>query len=116
MQNNNGSRLPLVSVIIPTYNRANIINKSIDSVLNQTYSNLELIIIDDGSHDNTEEVIKNYDDKRLKYYKLEENKGMCFARNYGTNLSKGHYIAIHDSDDLWKIDKLEKHITYMQRK
>lgn len=104
---------PLVSVIIPTFNRDFIIEKSINSVLNQTYENFELIIVDDGSTDKTEDVIGAIDDKRIKYIKLEKNCGMCCARNIGTKHSKGDYIAIHDSDDLWVNTKLEKHINFM---
>lgn len=104
---------PLVSVIIPTYNRGSIIEKSINSVLNQTYESFELIIVDDGSTDNTEDVIYAINDKRLKYIKLEKNCGMCCARNIGTKHSKGDYIAIHDSDDLWVRNKLERHIKFM---
>lgn len=104
---------PLVSVIIPTYNRGFIIEKSINSVLNQTYENFELIIVDDGSTDKTEEVICAINDTRINYIKLEKNCGMCCARNIGTKHSKGDYIAIHDSDDLWVNNKLEKHINFM---
>jgi len=99
----------LVSVIIPTYNRAHLIKRSIMSVLNQTYSNLELIIVDDGSTDNTEEVVKSIDDNRVIYIK-QSNQGACTARNNGINHAKGEFIAFQDSDDAWHEDKLEKQI------
>ncbi len=99
----------LVSVIIPTYNRAHLIKRSAMSVLNQTYGNLELIIIDDGSTDNTEEVVKSIDDERVIYIK-QSNKGACAARNNGIDHAKGEFIAFQDSDDIWHKDKLEKQL------
>ncbi|WP_167604639.1 glycosyltransferase family 2 protein [Maribellus sediminis] len=103
--------MELVSVIIPTYNRANVIAESINSVLNQTYSNLELIIVDDYSTDNTEEIIRNMGDRRLVYYKLDKNRGACFARNYGIEKARGELIAFQDSDDIWLPTKLEKQVS-----
>lgn len=103
----------LVSVIIPTYNREKTIKRAINSVLNQTYKNIELIIVDDGSSDNTEKLVKEIKDKKVKYYKLKENKGACFARNYGIKMSKGNLIAFQDSDDEWLEDKLENQINNM---
>lgn len=99
----------LVSVIIPTYNRAHLIKRSAQSVLNQTYSNLELIIVDDGSTDNTEEVVKSIDDNRVIYIK-QPNQGACAARNNGIDHARGEFIAFQDSDDVWHYDKLEKQI------
>ncbi len=101
--------IPLISVIIPTYNRASLIKRSAESVLNQTYTNLELIIVDDGSTDNTKEVIDSINDERVIYVK-QENKGCCAARNNGINLARGKYIAFQDSDDVWHTNKLEKQI------
>lgn len=103
--------LPLISVIIPTYNRGNIIERSIKSVLNQSYSNIECIIVDDCSTDNTEEVVKNIGDERLRYVKLEKNVGAIKARNVGIDLALGEYIAFQDSDDFFKEDKLLKQFT-----
>lgn len=97
-----------ISVVIPTYNRAKTINKSIKSVLNQTYTNIEVIVVDDCSTDNTETIIKKIKDKRVKYYKLDCNKGACFARNYGIKKATGNYIAFQDSDDIFEKNKLEK--------
>lgn len=97
----------MVSVIIPVYNREKVVVDAINSVLNQTYTDLELIVVDDGSTDNTREVLSRISDKRLKYV-YQENAGACVARNHGIKLAKGSYIAFHDSDDIWHLDKLEK--------
>lgn len=94
--------MPSVSVIITTYNRANLVSRAIDSVLNQTYKDFELIIIDDGSTDNTKSLIDSYlqKDKRIVYF-YQENKGWPSALNKGIELSKGEYIAFLDSDNEW---------------
>lgn len=97
----------MVSVIIPSYNRADKIKPAVESVLNQTYTDLELIIVDDGSKDNTKAVIESIDDSRIRYVR-QENAGACSARNNGINYAKGEYIAFHDSDDIWHKDKLKK--------
>lgn len=91
----------VVSVIIPVYNREHTIAKAIDSVLNQTYKNIEIIVVNDGSVDNTEIVIqKNYIDKVI-YIKNKVNKGVSFSRNRGIRNAHGEYIAFLDSDDVW---------------
>lgn len=105
----------LVSVIIPTYNREKIIIKSVQSVLNQTYSNLEVIVVDDGSTDNTQLELKKIKDPRLKII-YQNNKGACAARNNGIKNSNGKYIAFNDSDDIWLKNKLEKQMQVMQVK
>ncbi len=89
---------PLISIIIPTYNRAYILPRAIGSVLNQTYSNWELIIVDDGSTDTTKELIESYDDARIIYV-YQENKGPSPARNMGLRNTRGEWIAYLDSDD-----------------
>ncbi len=96
-----------ISVIIPTYNRGNIIENSITSVLNQTYTNLEVLIIDDGSTDNTKEIIDKFDDKRIKYIKLKDNYGGSNARNIGIKSATGKFISFQDSDDIFYPKKLE---------
>ncbi len=101
-----------VSVIIPTYNREKVIERSVRSVLNQTYSNIEVIVVDDGSKDNTEEIVKSINDDRIIYYK-QENGGASKARNTGVKLATSEYIAFHDSDDSWREDKLEKQMNYL---
>jgi len=101
---------PKVSVIIPTYNRAELLPRAIKSVLEQTYQDFEIIVVDDGSTDNTEEVIKEFQeqDKRIKYIKHDKNKGGSAARNTGIKAARGEYIAFQDSDDEWLPEKLEK--------
>jgi len=99
--------MPKVSIIVPTYNREQYISKCVDSVLNQTLKDIELIIIDDGSTDCTEKIIKNYTDKRLKYIK-RTNHGIGNSRNYGIDLAKGEFIAFVDSDDYIHPENLEK--------
>ncbi len=101
-----------VSVIIPTYNRASFLKEAIESVLNQEYSNYELIIIDDGSIDNTKEIIKLFEGK-LKYY-YQPHKGVSPARNAGLKLAQGNFIAFLDSDDLWKKEKLKVQMEFMK--
>ena len=108
------NKTDLIPVIIPTYNRAHLIKRSVESVLNQTYKNLELIIVDDGSTDNTKEVIDSINDGRIVYIK-QENQGACAARNHGIDIAKGEYIAFHDSDDVWHLDKLEKQLNTLKQ-
>jgi len=102
----------MVSVVIPTYNREESIGKSVNSVLEQTYRDLEVIVVDDGSTDNTEAVLREISDKRLIYVK-QNNAGACVARNRGLKMAKGEYIALHDSDDVWHPDKLEKQVSVL---
>lgn len=97
----------MVSIVLPTYNRAEQLKASVESVLNQTYPYFELIIVDDGSKDNTAEVVKGYRDERIRYCRLEENAGQASARNYGIEQAQYDYIAFEDSDDIWHPDKLE---------
>lgn len=99
---------PTVSVILPTYNRAHLVGRAIQSVLDQTYQDFEIIVVDDGSRDNTEEIINGFTDTRIRYVKHQKNKGGSAARNTGIKLAKGKYIAFQDSDDEWLPEKLEK--------
>ena len=103
----------LISIIIPTYNRSHTLIPSVDSVLHQTYKNIELIIIDDCSTDDTESVVKSIGDSRIIYFKLNKNSGACVARNKGIELAKGEYIAFNDSDDIWLPEKLEKQLKFL---
>ena len=96
----------MFSVILPTYNRAKFIEEAINSVLNQEYSNWELIIIDNFSKDNTQEIVEKFNDKRIKYVKYKNNGIIAKARNHGIKLSKGSYLAFLDSDDWWYPKKL----------
>jgi len=106
---------PVVSVIIPTYNGESYLGKAIQSVLNQTYSNFELIIIDDGSVDNTTGVVEQFSDPRIKFIPLKENCGADVARNVGIRQSGGEIIAFLDQDDLFHPEKLEVHTKYMTK-
>lgn len=101
-----------ISVIIPTYNRANLIERSIQSVLAQSYDNLEVIVVDDGSVDNTQDVVNAMKDERIIYKKLPVNQGVSNARNVGAKLATAPLIAFQDSDDRWKENKLEKQMEY----
>jgi glycosyltransferase involved in cell wall biosynthesis len=91
---------PTISVIIPTYNRASLLSRSVRSVLQQTYPDWELLVIDDGSTDNTAEFIRSLNDKRIHYY-YKKNGGVSSARNLGLAKAKGEYVAFLDSDDEW---------------
>lgn len=99
---------PLISVIIPLYNCERYIEETIQSVLNQTYENIEIIVVDDGSSDNSKEVVKRLqlNDERIKYF-YQSNSGVSVARNTGMEKAIGKYIAFLDSDDLWERDKLK---------
>lgn len=109
-----GESKPLLSVIIPSYNHHLYIREAIDSVLNQTMSDLELIIIDDGSKDNSVEIIKGYDDARLKLVE-QKNQGAHNAINNGLKLAKGKYIAILNSDDAFEKNRFEIMINEMEK-
>ena len=106
----------LVSIITPCYNSARFINECISSVLEQTYTNWELIIVDDASNDNSRELISNIAerDNRIKYVFLTKNIGVAGARNIALEMSAGRYIAFLDSDDVWKEEKLTTQIDFMQ--
>lgn len=102
-----------VSVIIPTYNRASSIGNSIQSVLNQTWQNYEIIVVDDGSTDNTRQVVDSFTDKRVRYICMEQNGGASRARNMGISLAESEFVAFLDSDDEWMPEKLEKQMQVM---
>lgn len=108
----------LVSIITPVYNSEKTIASTIESVLNQTFKNFEMIIVDDVSNDNTIEIIKEYQkkDSRIKLIVLNKNSGASVARNMALKEAKGRYIAFLDGDDLWKVDKLEKQLKFMKDK
>ena len=103
---------PKVSVIMATYNRGYCISRAIDSIVNQTYSNWELMVVDDGSTDDTEEVLEGYtrEDERIRYLKLEKNLGCSGARNEGMKICTGDYITFLDSDDEYDSSKVEKQV------
>lgn len=107
---------PEVSVIIPTYNRSSMVQLAIKSVQEQTFSDLEIIVIDDGSNDNTQEVISQFQksDNRIVYL-YQNNQGPSVSRNTGIKSSHGKYISFLDSDDLWKPDKIEKQLSIFKQ-
>lgn len=102
---------PLISVMMPTYNNGKYIKQAIESIYAQNYNNIEIIVIDDGSTDNTKEILKQYKD--IKYFYIE-HKGISFARNLALENSKGEYIAFLDSDDYWLPDKLNIQMQYLK--
>ncbi len=107
---------PMVSVIIPSYNGERFIGEAIESVLNQTYQNFEIIIVDDGSTDGSKSVIKPFLwDPRIKFVEHGQNKGIPSARNTGIKMSKGEFVAFLDQDDLWLPEKLERQIAVFER-
>lgn len=114
---------PLVSVVMPTYNRADMIEKAINSVMNQTYENIQLVIVDDHSTDHTDEFVKNKfngflnctaGDKRSIKYLYSTSKGIPSVRNQAVEASDGEYIAFLDSDDEWNLEKISKQMEYMK--
>ena len=106
----------LVSIITPSHNTAKFIAKTIESIKAQSYQNWEMIIVDDCSSDNTDEVVSRYlNDKRIKYIKNDKNDGAAVSRNRAIREAKGKWIAFLDSDDLWSPDKLEEQIKFMQK-
>lgn len=103
----------LVSIIMPSWNTEKFIGKSIQCVLDQTYQNWELIIVDDCSTDKTDEIVASFKDERIKYLKNETNTGAALARNRAMREAQGEWIAFLDSDDIWMPEKLEKQIDFM---
>lgn len=109
--------IPLVSVIMPAYNAAVTLQESVDSVVAQTFHNWELIIINDASIDNTEEIAKHYSgrDRRIRLTTNEINQGVAVSRNEGIKQAMGEYLAFLDSDDLWGKEKLQKQMHFMKQ-
>lgn len=104
----------LVSIIMPSWNTEKYIAETIQSVINQTYVNWELLIVDDCSTDRTDEIVEKFKDKRIKYYHNGKNSGAAITRNKAMREAKGEWIAFLDSDDLWMPEKLEKQISFMK--
>lgn len=104
-----------VSVILPTYNRAEILSRSINSLIQQTYADLEIVVVDDASTDDTESVVKSFNDERINYILHDENRGANVARNTGISQSTGEYIAFQDSDDVWLPQKIQRQIEAFQQ-
>ncbi|MFQ6028103.1 MAG: glycosyltransferase family 2 protein [Dehalococcoidia bacterium] len=112
---NREAKTPTISVVMPTYNRGYIIRRAIDSVIAQTCTDWEMVIVDDGSNDDTEEIIASYGDSRIVYLRQDSaKKGAAAARNLGIATSRGEYVAFIDSDDEWLPQKLEKQLEVFQ--
>ncbi len=109
------SEQPIVTVIIPAYNAADTIGNSIQSVLSQSYTDIELLIIDDASQDNIDEALKAFSDPRLTVIKHAMNQGAASARNTGIASARGEYIAFLDSDDIWHEEKLKTQISFLEK-
>ena len=107
--------LPEISIILPTYNRAEYIIETIESIRNQTYPNWKLLVIDDGSEDNTEALIRQMKDERIQFHKTAKRLGITGARNEGLRIADSELIAFMDSDDLWAASKLEKQVSALQQ-
>lgn len=105
----------LVSIVMPSYNTGKYIAESIESVLVQTYQNWELLIVDDCSTDNTDEVVASFNDQRIRYFKNEKNSGAAVGRNRALRVAQGEWIAFLDSDDLWMPKKLEWQLKFMKK-
>lgn len=105
----------LISVVVPTYNSASFISDTIDSILNQSYTSIELIVVDDASKDNTVDVVRSYSDSRIKLISLKENHHVCTACNKAFEEIKGKYTAFCGHDDIWHEDKLEKQINFLEQ-
>jgi O-antigen biosynthesis protein len=108
------SRIPLVSVIIPVYNRADLISRAIQSALSQSYKNLEVLVIDDCSQDSTSAVVTGFKDTRIRYIRHEQNQGEGASRNTGMREASGKYAAFLDSDDEWLPSKLTRQISLLE--
>src|ERR1051325_2284165 len=106
---------PTVSVVIPTYNRASLVVRSIRSVLNQSYADFELLVIDDGSTDDTADAVAGLSDPRVRYVGLPKNGGTAAACNVGIRMSRGRFVSFQGSDDEWLPDNLAEHISMLER-
>ena len=104
---------PKISVVMPAYNAEQYIAESIESILNQTFADFEFIIINDGSTDKTADIVKSYDDKRIKFIDNQENQGIVPVLNQGLSMARGEYIARMDSDDISHLNRFEKQVSYM---
>ena len=105
-----------VSVIIPVYNTSKYLKECLESVINQTYKNLEIIVVDDYSTDNSIDIINSFNDSRIKLVCLDKNYGVAIARNRGIDLSTGDFICFLDSDDYWKLNKIKKQLKFIKNK
>ena len=109
------NKIKLVDIILPNYNGAKTLKETINSVINQSFQDFNLYVIDDFSNDESINIIENYSDPRVNLIKLKKNKGVYFCRNLGMRKSSSKYLAFIDSDDYWQKDKLKKQINFMQK-
>jgi len=105
-----------VSVIVPVYNSSKYLEECIKNVINQSYKNLEIIIVNDKSTDNSLSIINSFNDKRIKVINLKENSGVSISRNKGVEVSTGDYICFLDSDDYWNLKKIERQVKFIKNK
>lgn len=105
----------IVSVAMPAFNRAHVIREALESALAQTFTDFEIIVVDDGSRDNTSEIVAQFRDPRIRCIRLEQNKGVAAARNLIRREARGELISFLDSDDLWKPSKLQKEVDFLKR-
>ena len=105
---------PLISIVVPVYNAVKCIEDTIQAIRSQTFSDWELIMVDDCSTDDSIEIMKSYESKSIKLIRLKEGSGAAFARNAGIDAARGRYIAFVDADDLWSPDKLERQLAFMK--
>ena len=105
--------MPLVSVVIPTFNRAKDLERALRSVLAQTHTNWEVLIVDNYSEDNTDEVIENLNEPRITLFKIHNHGVIAVSRNWGIQHARGKYIAFLDSDDWWTEKKLSESVQYL---
>ncbi len=106
---------PILSIVMPVYNRENYIKSAIDSILNQTFTRFEFIIINDGSTDKTVEIIQSYNDLRIKLHHNDKNRGIVYSRNHGLQKATGKYIGMFDSDDIALPQKFEKQVNFLEK-
>ncbi len=109
------NKTPHVDIILPNHNKGNFLKDTIDSIINQTFKNFTIYLIDDFSSDNSISIIKEYNDPRIILIKLKKNKGVSFCRNLGLRLSKSKFISFIDSDDYWDRNKLKNQIEFMEK-
>ncbi|MFS8652378.1 MAG: glycosyltransferase family 2 protein, partial [Caldibacillus sp.] len=105
---------PFVTVFMPVYNSGKYLVEAIESILRQTYRNLELLIVDDGSTDHSIEIIKTFADPRIRLIKNDQNRGIPFTRNVGLKEARGKYLAIMDSDDISHPERIERQVAYLE--
>lgn len=106
---------PLVSVVVSVYNGEHFIRETLESILKQTYSNMEIIVIDDASTDASKEIINSFHDERIKKVFAEKNRNVCYAGNVGFQYARGKYVALIGHDDIWREDKLEKQVSFLEK-